>query len=134
MLTAMRTEMDRQMTAAAAAMAPIKRQQELCKIAGINFGEYGLAAEPMKKNLIGEQLYSKITVALKEGDETMRETGIWHAAITAGKITGMILEGFTCDEALEIAGKPDRIGALMLEACVAIKEHAERQASGLPRM
>jgi hypothetical protein len=134
MLTAMRTEMDRRVSAAAAVMAPIRRQQELCTRIGIKLNEWAIAAEPMKKNLVGEQLYPKITLALKEGEETMRETGIWHAAINAGKITGMILEAYKVEEALEIAADDKRIGELMVEACVRIKEHAERQGRGYARM
>ena len=130
MLAAMRVAMDKQMKAAAVAMAPIKRQQDLCAQIGINFGEFGLAADAMKKNLIGEQLYAHIVPALKEGAETMRETGIWHEAITAGKITGMILEAYSIEDALEICANPKRIGEIMVLACERIKQHMEKIEAG----
>lgn len=125
MLAAMKAEMEKRMAQANAAMVPIRRIQACCEKLGIRHLDFALASEVQKKNLIGDQIYPKVTLALKEGDETMRETGLWHPAITAGKITGMILEAYKPEESLEICCDDKRLGELMVTACERIKAHAE---------
>lgn len=83
-----------------------------------------------RKNLLGEHLYPKIHTALKEGTEALKEANMWTPAINAGKITGMILDGYDDEECLEILATPGRLGGLMADACEVIYDHEQKRLGG----
>lgn len=88
-----------------------------------------LSQNPQLANDLGEALYPKISTALEEGRETMAEIGWNLKAVTAGKITGMLLEGLEEAEIRGLLADDRALGAKMAEAVEAIVEFERRRAS-----
>lgn len=89
-----------------------------------------ISKNPQLANDLGEALYPKIKLALEEGCETMAEIGWNLKAVTAGKITGMFLEGLEEAELRNLIQNDKALGEKMAEAVEAIVEFERRRAAG----
>lgn len=80
-------------------------------------------------NLLGEKLYVEIRDAYDAVSvAACKEAGLFSPSVTAGKMTGMILEAHTEAEMRAILADPHRIAALMIQCVEAICAHEKRQA------
>jgi hypothetical protein len=79
------------------------------------------AIAEMKRQQIGNALYAIIAPFLAETMEAMKEGGVWHDKITAGKLTGMLLEGFSYEELTVMLSDMDDLKDRLAECCVLIK-------------
>ncbi len=81
-------------------------------------------------NLLGEKLYVEIRDAYDAiSVAACKEASLYSPAVTAGKMTGMILEGHEESEVRAILADPQRIAALMVQAVEAICAHEKRHAA-----
>lgn len=81
-------------------------------------------------NMWGEKLYAEISAAYDAVSvAACKEAGIYSPAVTAGKMTGMILEAHTEVEMRAILADPTRIAALMMECVDAICAHEKRRVA-----
>jgi hypothetical protein len=83
------------------------------------------AIAEVQRQQTGNQLYSMIAPFLAENQEAMKEGGVWHDKITAGKITGMLLEGLDHQELQSLLADMDELKDKLAECCVLIKAAAE---------
>ena len=80
-------------------------------------------------NFLGEKLYPQIRDAYDAVSvAACKEAGMYSPTVTAGRMTGMILEAHTEAEMRAILADPDRIAALMVQCVEAICAHEQRQA------
>lgn len=79
------------------------------------------AIAEMKRQQIGNALYAIIAPFLAETMEGMKEGGVWHDKITAGKLTGMLLEGFSYEELIAMLSDMDDLKDRLADCCVLIK-------------
>ena len=77
--------------------------------------------DAQRANVIGERLYPLIKVALDEGLEDLKKHDMWCPRITAGYITGMIVE-LPYEESIALLNDPKALGAKMADACEVIKD------------
>jgi hypothetical protein len=73
--------------------------------------------EVQQKNLLGEQLYPIVKDQLDRSLADREAIGWTGPLFTAGKITGMLLEGCSVDELRELLEDDTKLSELMLEAC-----------------
>ena len=78
--------------------------------------------DAQRANVIGERLYPLIKVALDEGLEDLKKHDMWCPRITAGYITGMIVE-LPYEESIGLLSDPKALGGKMADACEVIKKH-----------
>jgi len=83
------------------------------------------AIAEMKHQQMGNALYAIIAPFLAENESAMKEGGVWHEKMTAGKITGMLLEGFSFEELCPMLSDLDELKDKLAECCDLIKRHAE---------
>lgn len=81
-------------------------------------------AAAAQREAFGVKLMSVLTPFLNEQKAALTEAKLWCPTITAGKITGMLLEGLDADELNEIiaGGMVGRLGELTADACQALKD------------
>ena len=80
-------------------------------------------------NFLGEQLYVQIRDAYDAVSvQACKDAGLYSVAVTAGKMTGMILEAHTEAEMRAILADPTRIADLMVKCVELICDHEKRRA------
>ena len=87
------------------------------------------AIEEVKHQQMGNALYAIIAPFLVETENDMKEGGIWHKNITAGKITGMLLEAFSYEQLYPMLSNMEELKDKLAECCVIIKENADSQVA-----
>lgn len=83
------------------------------------------AIDDMKYQQMGEALYIIIAPFLTEHEKDMKDAGVWHPKITVGKITGMLLEGFSYEELSPMLSDMPTLMSNIADCCVLIKSHVE---------
>ena len=81
------------------------------------------------RTAFGEALYMKIAPFLVEVKPSLIEAGEWCDTITAGKLTGMILEGNTFNELLALMQDKDDLQEMLAEGCHLLKTVASVSAA-----
>lgn len=85
-------------------------------------------ADAQKRQEIGNQLYPIINAFLAEEEGNMKAGGVWHPSMTAGKITGMLLEGFSYNDLHLMMTDMATLTGNLAECCDILKAHDERKA------
>lgn len=81
-------------------------------------------------NMLGEKLYVEIRDAYDAVSvQACKNAGLYSPNVTAGRMTGMILEAHTEAEMRAILADSTRIAALMVECVEVICDHEKRQAA-----
>ena len=80
------------------------------------------AIQEVKRQQMGNALYAFIHPFIAEQKEAMKEGGVWHDKITAGKITGMFLEGLDHQELQAMLANTAELTDKIADACVVLKE------------
>ena len=83
------------------------------------------AIDDMKHQQMGEALYTIIAPFLAEHEKAMKDAGVWHPKITVGKLTGMLLEGFSYEELSPMLSDMPTLTSNIADCCVLIKAHAD---------
>ena len=83
------------------------------------------------RNAFGEALYVKIAPFLAEVKPSLIEAGHWCDTITAGKLTGMILEGNTFNELLALMENNDELYEMLADGCHILKTVADAAAAAV---
>lgn len=78
-----------------------------------------------RKNVLGERIYPLVKAALDKSAADREVLGLAHPTITAGKITGMWLEGYSTDELLELESDDAIFSPALMEACTVLIEDAK---------
>ncbi len=74
---------------------------------------------------IYHDLYACVDYILREQQEVLVEAGLNHPAVTAGKITGMIIEAYHPLEVLGMIQSPDiMLGDIMADAVFTLMDAA----------
>ena len=87
--------------------------------------ENAKAIAEMKRQQIGEALYKAIGSFLEQEKEDMKAGGVWHHTITAGKITGMLLDGLDYDELSLLLTDKEDFESKVVQACVVLLQAGE---------
>lgn len=82
------------------------------------------AEESRKKQELGEQLYKIIQGILNTTLEDRKLVGLDHPSINPGKITGMLLEGYSNQELKGILSDDTNLSSLLMDACEVLMEAA----------
>ena len=70
---------------------------------------------------MGEQLYSIVSAGLSaEAIQVLKDHGFYNEQITAGKLTGMILENRTTLDMVFLLADYKAVTELMVEACLVL--------------
>lgn len=85
-------------------------------------------AEAQTRQNIGNALYPMISAFLAEEENNMKAGGVWHPSMTAGKITGMLLEGLSCNDLYPMMTDMAKLTDKLAECCDILKAHGERKA------
>jgi hypothetical protein len=85
-------------------------------------------AEAQTRQNIGNALYPIINAFLAEEESSMKAGGVWHPSMTAGKITGMLLEGFSCNDLYQMMTDMASLTDNLAQCCDILKAHGERKA------
>ena len=83
------------------------------------------AIETLKREQMGNALYPVIQSVLAEEKEGLKEAGLWHDKITAGKITGMLLDGLDDAELQNLLVNKDELNRMITDACGVLLQAAE---------
>lgn len=85
-------------------------------------------------NFLGEQLYVQIRDAYDSVSvQACKDAGLWSPLVTAGKMTGMILEGHTEAEVRAILADSNRLADLMVQCVEAFCAYEKNQTPPQPR-
>ncbi len=85
-------------------------------------------SEAQTRQNIGNALYPIINAFLAEEECNMKAGGVWHPSMTAGKITGMLLEGFSCNDLYPMMTDMATLTDTLAECCDILKAHGQRKA------
>jgi hypothetical protein len=80
------------------------------------------AIAEVRRQQMGNALYSLIEPFIAQNKEDMKAGGVWHDKITAGKITGMLLEALTYEELRDLLTNTAELTEKLAEACVVLKD------------
>lgn len=81
-------------------------------------------------NFLGDYLYVQIRDGYDAVSvEACKKAGLYSPSVTAGKMTGMILEAHTETEVRAILADSERLANLMVKCVEAICDHEKRQAA-----
>jgi hypothetical protein len=69
---------------------------------------------------LANKLYSLIVHQLTTATEEMIAGGYWHPHMTAGRISGMLLEAMTEEEIAGLTGDLKELAAQMIDCCDSI--------------
>lgn len=79
-------------------------------------------AEIRRKNYLGEQIYPLVKQIMEATEEDRAADGMAGPFFTAGKITGMLLEGCSVAELEELLVDDSKFSPLLMEACEVLRE------------
>lgn len=82
-----------------------------------------------KRQKMGDSLYPIISAFLAENEKDMKAGGVWHPKMTAGKLTGMLLEGFSYNDLYPMLTDMDALADNLVECCDLITLQAELNAA-----
>ena len=83
------------------------------------------ALQEVKRAQMGDALYPMIQSVIAEQKDAMKEGGVWHDTITAGKITGMLLDGLDHEELQKLLVDKDALITFITDACGVLLEAGE---------
>lgn len=75
------------------------------------------AQKAYKRQEVGDALYSRIQPFLAANEADMKAANTWHPLMTAGKLTGILLEGLSYDECLSLTQNQAALEDRLAEAC-----------------
>jgi hypothetical protein len=85
-------------------------------------------AEAEKRQQMGNSLYPIIHAFLAEQEKDMKLGGVWHPNMTAGKLTGMLLEAYSYNELYPMLTDMSTLTDNLANCCDAINAHAAIKA------
>ena len=72
---------------------------------------------PKDNMALADKLYSTIVRQLSTATEEMIAGGYWHSNMTAGRISGMLLEAMTEAEIAALVADTKELAAYMIDCC-----------------
>lgn len=106
-------------------LAPVTPQTLAPSLEPVKSQELMAQTEAEKRQKIGDALYPIISAFLAENEKDMKAGGVWKPNMTAGKITGMLLEGFSYNDLYPMLTDMDKLSDNLAECCDILKAHDE---------
>lgn len=78
---------------------------------------YIQACQEYQKQQMGIAIYRIVEPFLVEQEQSMKDGGIWNSKMTAGKITGMLLDGLEQEELVQFIEDSEAFHERMSECC-----------------
>lgn len=75
---------------------------------------------PKDNMALADKLYTMIVRELSSATKEMIEGGYWHTNMTAGRISGMLLEAMTEEEIAGLTSNTKELAAYMIDCCDSI--------------
>lgn len=124
----------------APSVAPLFAQQPVAQLAPSVASLFNMAAmasftpqaiamnakmvEEMKRQQMGNALYAVIAPFIEQNKQSLKDADLWSENITAGKITGMLLEGISYEELYSMLYDSEKLKDTLAECCDILKAAA----------